>query len=177
MNVSENGTGIDGVAPLLTVVELASYCRVDWAQRDKPLRFVSHVDKPRGVYLHWRGKGNLLCATSLDPNGVCRWCADPKIKKSWYALLLGRCWDTHDTVLVLLPEVSFHRAERKLIKESLYGRLLAYTRVHSRSTVSVDVTTGRNIIPIPKFSPEQFLAVIEQVYGRMESSHKKEVTE
>jgi len=174
---NESAREMDGVQPLLTCVEIASYCRVDWARVGKDLRFVAQVDRPRGIYLHWRAGGSLLCPVSVNPTATCELCVDPKVKKGWYALTLGRCWNTHDTVLALLPEVSFHRAERRLLKESLHGRLLSYSRTTKTSTVSVEVTSGRNIIPVPKINPEEFTAIVEHVYSRMLMNQRKERSE
>ena len=171
--MSEDLPPVTGAMCPTAAIEVAAYVRVDWARVDLPLRFVSFVERPLGIWLHWHHGGNKLCRRSVSEGEVCPHCV-PEVKAArWYACLLGNCLRSCDDVIALLPEKSYHRATKEIIGVNLAGKIITLTRPHAYSTVTVAVSRQRTAITRPLISAEQFAAIVEHCYLRMETNMKK----
>jgi len=162
---------VAGVRSPANAEDLAQYCRVDWARMDRPVRIVALCDRPYGAYLHWKGNGNKLCLKSIDAEAHCPLCADATYRKVWYAMILGHCLRTADTVLLLLPEHSYHRAKRQL-SGSLAGRIITASRTHPYSTVGIEVGRAGPALSTPLATNEQLASIIARVYARIAARHE-----
>lgn len=160
-------SAVDGLASPTTADELANYCRVDWARVGRPVRMLALADRPYGILLHWSGPAGMLCPRSLDEDALCSRCDDPQQKTIWYAMILGHCLRTSDMLLLLIPNISFHRAKARLERQPLSGMTITASRHHAYSTVTIELSRAAQKAPVATFATEKVREIIRRTYARM----------